>query len=880
MATAEHKIDYAVGGSIANKVASLAANPAGPLKASAEHILLKLKGGTGGAGTADLTIRELEYVALAGLTFDNTLDDTEPFWHITPSRWTRFYKALDEVGMPKESVENIDAAKALVEQWIPKLPQVEKTICIGDVYVDTSTGPSWAKLCTPSKVRKSDSNNAVFLELRMMLPGIWTDDGRQGNIYTTMTEDIAAERVDMTTASTQRQAAAIIRWLRDTCVTPQKLTTFFGHQDAVEELQRRLEDEEYKRFQPLFETGWSRAYPLLLKLFDPKTDGKTVAMKVKQLAALWGMSATFVDGMVAAVCSMIKSPLGLLDVPSLQSTGTIEEANDARFTALIEAVGTSKPGAAQSSSGGSNKDKDLGALTASPDFKALLQLLDSFQTHPINLREAAKTMLKSSSAAGIMAIAGTKVDVPQFKVLRGVDITSNHIPVVAVFQDAMRIDKSGATRTEWPWTIEKTFVEKIVKGRVAFGTAANEINWWDQLKPLLQIRESATFLEELKQVHGEPTQPLWTFLTWGHQEIMLEPMKAAFSVIGYGGTARGSFDAVWRHIIERTKEIKKVPETHAKRMALVILHVQACKMIFDTFAQEMQSMHAQPVGWAVKQPKVLASGPAYDAWVKAGDVLKEINDEMEVSNGGLSIGHALQLYTLQERVVNVPQHLASTPEATAVFQWYGWQVKGRGWHKHNRDDWEGSWEVDEQDWKHQKTTEYPAGSKIMEKWGDHSYKHGVHCSKDFSDIYFGGRIKITINSGDKPAEHGCCARWYPFERDMDRWCSTPNKCKTHTHVDKSHTTFEKKPDGSFHKIPDDAIIMTAKHPTGGNAQGKDGGGGSSSSSGQGGGGGGRGAGRGGKGAKGKGKSGKGKGGKGKGKAYRKPPREQNFPRQR
>ena len=66
------------------------------------------------------------------------------------------------------------------------------------------------------------------------------------------------------------------------------------------------------------------------------------------------------------------------------------------------------------------------------------------------------------------------------------------------------------------------------------------------------MREGAHHIAAVQQVEGYPTEPVWIFIMPGHQEMLDKHMGKLYSLIGYSGTATGSFDSTWRNIQSRT----------------------------------------------------------------------------------------------------------------------------------------------------------------------------------------------------------------------------------------------------------------------------------------------------------------------------------------
>lgn len=839
MAQPEHEIRYTVGGTAAAKAASLGTDPAGPLEAAETHILAKLTGARPTGGSFSTSMRLMEFLTFAKLVFDEAVDNSTEYWHIKPDRLSRFFRDLDQAGMPKDYVGDYNKVRALFNIWIPKLTDAQRLVVLADVYLDTAPGgESWVRLCTPLRVRRTDYDNEVFVELRMMLPGIWVSSGRSHASYTDQVKDIIAERVNVDDTNERRQAAAVIQWLRDTRVVPSSLATFYRADDATEEMQRRLHDEEEGRFRPLFEAGWTQGYPLLKKLFDEKTQGSTVATNLKSIMSRVGMPNAITDDAVKTFCANAKQKLELLNVPSLEGETDVDVANAARETALITALGV-RGGTTMTGDGSTvSKDKDgsVDALMSSSDFQELLRTMDAHSTQPINLKDAAKELMRSKSAVGIMLVAGARVDIPQFKNFRGLAIKTNHIPATSVFQDALRVDKSGTAHSDWDWTLDKALTEKFILGRVAFGTASDKIDWWAELQTLIKLRETSDYVNHINS-KAKISMPTMVFLSVEHLKLLLEPMSAVFATLGYKGTDPGCFDTVWRHFISRTEEFIKIPNSHPEKMALEILHVQACRLVFEYFAQDFQSMHAQPIGLAVKQPKFLAAGPAFDAWKRAGDVMAGIQQQLRTSNGALSKGQVLRLDSVKDRVNNVPDHLSASADAKVVFAWYGHNVPKRG--RDGEDDRDGK--QPKGGWK-QEGNEFPKGSKISEDWGALAWRHGVWVSKDYDHIWFGSDRCITVKTANKPTPK-CCLANYFGAKSKDRWCTSPKECVKHEWIDEADIETKWNVDR-----PEDAIEVV-KPAVSTKAGDKDGGKGGKGK---------------GKGGKGKGK-GKGKGGKGKGK---------------
>jgi hypothetical protein len=877
-----YEVKYTVGGNAAAKIASIASSPTGPLQVSREHIYVKIVGGfSPGTAVCTIGLTYLEYLCLDNIIFDDALDRETKQWYATPARWSNLFKALAEKGIPTDCVNDINAAREVFNEWILKLSDAERTFEHADMQVDTADTTDWMDQINPAKVRKTDRNQAVFTQMRSLLPGLWTEAGRREDAYKNAANEIINERVDTSTAPLPRQAAAVIQWLRNTRM-PANLTIYIPPDEAPDELQRRLSSTEEEKYLPLFEAGWSRAFPELTEIYDKTTEGATVASLLKALFLQVGLPHTTLTPETAkSFVDMAREKLKMLKLPSLETSIPIDEANERRSAAFITAVG-GKLTRASSGDYSDRKDSDDKVdahLLSQPDFAELIRGLDLQLTTPIDGKAVFKLLCKSPSAAGLLAIAGKKVDTPQFKSFRGVSIDKTTLHAEAYVKEILNFDSSDNARPQWPAPLSVATIKKFIYGQVRFGKGTDAIDYWQEFKQLITMREGAHHVQSINDIWGEPTQHLWIFLMPEHQELMRRDMLAMFTMIGYGGTAPGGFDATWRNITKRTKAIYKIPFEVASRMGLLISHVKACALIFDTFADSIKAMHASPVSVAVKPRLIISSGgPAADAWTEVGNKLAEIIDQLQTESGHLSKRQRFEVANVNEAVDNVPEFLLNSEAGKQVCAYFGWTEKKPDKYNSYEDD--GSYRDIKRD------TDLP--EHITSEWGGQAYRNGVCACKDFKTIWFGNERAVTLEDGcPLPKKGDCLANWYLTnnEWNRDKWCCCPtgaNRCKKGSHKLTDGVKWDENAEVKLAKeMPDkpaDVQVIVAKskpgqggspsasagRPRGGTSGGSSKGGGWSSSGGKGKPGKGSKGGKGVKGAIGKSGKGKGRGGKGKG----------------
>lgn len=752
---------------------SMADTQGAALKAMSGNILELMLGNLQplGEGHVAVTMHMLEYLCVEHLEFAQELMDEQKIFTITPKRISALLLALKDAGIPTTKVETIDDVRAVFSMYMKKLLPEQRTVDVEDVIVADEPTGTFLDHLSMSKLRKGDDNNAVWLQLRQMIPYIYVKEGWAKDDFTSAVDDIVAGLDMPEGASLQKTASAVVAWLRETRPQKSTLMTYAHPRDNQDEIQRRFAKTEEQRFRPIFEANWSRAFPPLLQVYDHRTEGVAVAASLKVLLlSTLGSACTLTADTVQAFLAMTASKLKVLQVPSLEDEGDIQAANEARRCALQEALGLRGQTAAADKDGGVNGPKEresTDALLLNPSFQELLREVDALQTAPSDGAAAVLAFLKSPSAAGIMAVAGRAVPISQFRALRGIAIDSTTIHLVSAFEKKLVTDKAGKFRPDWQSNLSEVFLTKFIKGKLAFGPEADQINYWRELKNIITAREGSYHVDKINKADGEPTHPLFTFLLPQHMEMLLTPMSAMYTILGYGGEQPGSFNAIWRNIMSRTKEIYRIPDTDSKRMGCLIMHVSACALIFSELAKALRAMHAQPLGVADK-PLVMLSekGRAADAWKRVTGLLEEITKEQEVSSAHVSKRQRLVLMTLQEQVDNVNDILASTAEAKAVFAFFGC-YPNTGPSRHNR-------------------AETPRVQPTMrptnnaDEWGSKAAKAGVKRSNDFKTIWFGPNLEVKICPGSTtPNDRDCLAKWHPNPAKRDLWCIFPHRCTNH-----------------------------------------------------------------------------------------------------
>ena len=147
--------------------------------------MAKITGATPSDGTDDVHVdmHLLEYLVLEDLTFDADLDTEPKPWFIPPEGWTTLFDALVNAGIPTTEAKDKEEAKSIFSSYITDLPEDQKTLAHADVVIaDDDTG-TWLDYVWPAKLRQSDESIAIYLQLRQILAGIWTEEGRDDEPY-------------------------------------------------------------------------------------------------------------------------------------------------------------------------------------------------------------------------------------------------------------------------------------------------------------------------------------------------------------------------------------------------------------------------------------------------------------------------------------------------------------------------------------------------------------------------------------------------------------------------------------------------------------------------------------------------------------------------
>ena len=277
---------YRSGNTPAAQLQSLGDDPGGSLRISNQHALVRvladglLEDDPDNNNFKIITMRDLEYLHITHLTFDGEIDQLSPYFIIKPPLWSRVWKDLNELGLEhEEGGHNWQSLWLLISNYMGKLTIDQRLVIMDDVEAhDGQLMENHMDYITPNRLRQSDTNNSILLELRQMTPGFYHHDQWGEEPFSIAVHDLVPTYAE--SKSDQQKASAIIQLLRSTR-TFSTGVRYYPADQAPDEINRRTMGSEPDRFRPIFEVLWATDYPDLISIFHRDSQGSHVAEMLK-----------------------------------------------------------------------------------------------------------------------------------------------------------------------------------------------------------------------------------------------------------------------------------------------------------------------------------------------------------------------------------------------------------------------------------------------------------------------------------------------------------------------------------------------------------------------------------------------------------------------
>ena len=136
-------IDFGPGADFEARRLTTAASPGGPMLAAPGHWLARAHGGLVPNPANEVTLLSawLEYLVGDKLEYDAPLAGGTAAFQLLPAFWTQLFDNLIGAGMPEDTVGvGLEAARAIVQQWVVRLPADQRMVRVADVFVLGDTG--------------------------------------------------------------------------------------------------------------------------------------------------------------------------------------------------------------------------------------------------------------------------------------------------------------------------------------------------------------------------------------------------------------------------------------------------------------------------------------------------------------------------------------------------------------------------------------------------------------------------------------------------------------------------------------------------------------------------------------------------------------------
>ena len=131
-ANAKYAVRYTGGRTPAEHIASIGAEPTGPMVVATEHWVATAvpTAGTVNGADFDTSMHVLEFLLFQCFSPTDALLRKSLQWHPTPARWAALLTALDSVGLKWEPFPTLELARAHVDTLVPSLSAAQRSLGI------------------------------------------------------------------------------------------------------------------------------------------------------------------------------------------------------------------------------------------------------------------------------------------------------------------------------------------------------------------------------------------------------------------------------------------------------------------------------------------------------------------------------------------------------------------------------------------------------------------------------------------------------------------------------------------------------------------------------------------------------------------------------
>jgi hypothetical protein len=381
-----------------DKIKSMTAN--GPLLVAQDQLMAAMAPGAfdTSAHAPAVTIESSDLFALLGPHLSLSADVAKKGIHFItkPAFWALLFEAMDNTGnewpaLPGGRDEIMPKLAGTLAKIIIDVPIDKRTIDTGDVMYDgdpndAGTG-TWFDKCTPAMLMEGGGSMEVLAQLKALIPNHYNKDadaGRGSDEFKAVVAQIeSAVGRDVSQATPQVQAAAVVTFFKRTR-PPAGLTPY--NTEPMLEIERRAAPTIAARFEPLFLTGWRRAYTTLDKLW-PQTVNDIVT-ETLALATSLGV-ATQAEGLTPHAMAALVTALNEYKAFATSAT------NAARTAEVVKAHKRAANGKT-----GEASPEEQAQMQADTKFQAFKKMIAAVDVN--DHAQIAKKMLTAEHPAGLL----------------------------------------------------------------------------------------------------------------------------------------------------------------------------------------------------------------------------------------------------------------------------------------------------------------------------------------------------------------------------------------------------------------------------------------------------------------------------------------------
>ena len=527
----------------------------GPLNVEPAHFLvtsLPTETPRVAAGVHRTTQQICEHVMTPSLIIDAALIALHGAWVIKPSRIARFFHEADGTGSLTWVARADPQALAvfIYDEVRPTMTagQLDLDMSHVVVYGAAALSGTLHDFVFSSLFRQADHSPYALQQWRTLVRGYVRAerDDINGEFQALMGYILAKCDRHLAPGALRAQAGAVSAWWLSTMPDSVALMQFVTSGMATIEIARRGADSEARRFAPLFDASWRRAFPPLDLALPTPCLGSEARQFTSRLALARSRPQEVTFATTTDICgALLGEVLATIDTPQLRNA-----SNELRVVEICRLLAAAQ-GAARTDSGSSTQ---TAALHADPGWRTFVADAESVAVNPPDWKLVASTLAGAAHPGGLKFLAqGTGVPAEVLSRLKPARDRDN---LDKSLNEKLAFDNTGAARPEWN-VIEKGAAHSLVTG--AFASQWPNFDLWKSLVRPLIIERNGSFVANkflLKR-----TSQMWT----SPEMLRLAklPLYAAFKFIGESTAASGGFRSVFEEMERNAQSVYELPPKKA-----------------------------------------------------------------------------------------------------------------------------------------------------------------------------------------------------------------------------------------------------------------------------------------------------------------------------